>query len=73
MDKTPNETFEGLSTAERILYLQDLWDRIAAEPEQVDVTPAQREELDRRLEDQAASPNAGAPWSDVLSRARGQR
>ena len=27
-----DQTFEQMSTAERILYVQDLWDRIAERP-----------------------------------------
>jgi putative addiction module component (TIGR02574 family) len=73
MERARKVNFEGLSVAERILYVQDLWDRIAGEPEQVPVTPEQREELDRRLEEHAASPEAARPWTEVVSRVRGGR
>jgi putative addiction module component (TIGR02574 family) len=36
--------------SERILLVEDIWDSIAKVPESVPLTPAQREELDRRLE-----------------------
>jgi len=73
MESARKDSFEALSVAERILYVQDLWDRIAAEPEQVPVTPEQRDELDRRLEQHAASPETARPWSEVASRVRGGR
>lgn len=34
----------------------------------VSLTPAQREELDRRLEDYRQHPGEGSPWEEVRSR-----
>jgi len=65
-------TFEQMSPAERIEYLQDLWDRIAEEPQAVPVTEAQRAELRRRVAAHRANPAAGVPWEQVLERARGR-
>ena len=39
-----------LPVAERIRLVEDIWDSIAAVPEAVPLTAAQRRELDRRLE-----------------------
>jgi len=60
-----------MSIAERILLVEDLWDSIAAIPEAVQLTEAQREELDRRLEAYHKNPNAGAPWAEVKARILG--
>lgn len=57
--------FRALSPAERILLVEELWDRIADEPQSVPVTPAQRAELDRRLDALEKNPDAGRPWSEV--------
>ncbi len=57
--------FRALSPAERILLVEELWDRIAAEPNAVPLTPAQRAELDRRLDGLDKNPDAGRPWSEV--------
>jgi putative addiction module component (TIGR02574 family) len=57
--------FERLSTSERILWLQDLWDRIAEKPETVEVTEAQKRELDLRLAASEREPEAGIPWNEV--------
>jgi putative addiction module component (TIGR02574 family) len=65
----PNDAdFEALSPAERILRVQDLWDRIAAEPEQVPVTQAQRDELDRRLAAHDADPGTAVPWEAIKAK-----
>ena len=59
---------DQLSANERLELVQDLWDQIAAEPEQVPVTAAQRHELDRRLAEHAASPDDVAEWAVVKAR-----
>jgi putative addiction module component (TIGR02574 family) len=51
-----------LSVAERIQLAEDIWDSIAAAPEPVQLTEAQRTELDRRLEDYHRHPDEGIPW-----------
>lgn len=63
-----------LSLAERIQLVEDLWDTIAANPETVSVTDAQKAELDRRLAAYQFSPADGHSWAKVkaalLHRAR---
>ena len=63
-------SFDLMTTAERILYVQDLWDRIAAEPDGVPLSEAQRLELRRRVEEHRADPGSAVPWDQVLARAR---
>jgi putative addiction module component (TIGR02574 family) len=58
-------TFEQMTPAERILYVQDLWDRIAEHPEDVEVSEAWKAELDRRLAAHQADPGAAIPWEQV--------
>jgi putative addiction module component (TIGR02574 family) len=64
--------FEQMSPAERIEYLQDLWDRVAEDPLAVPVTDAQRAELRRRVAAYRADPTSGVPWEQVMERARGR-
>jgi putative addiction module component (TIGR02574 family) len=64
---------EQLSVAERIIVVEEIWDSIAAEQASLPVTPAQQEELDRRLEAYGESPTAGAPWEKVKSRLRAEK
>lgn len=54
-----------LSLAERIQLVEDLWDTIAATPEAVPVTDAQKAELDRRLARYQSSPVDGRSWAEV--------
>ena len=67
------DDFESLSTPERILYVQELWDRIATDEDLVPVTEAQRAELDRRLAEHDADPDSAIPWEEVKRRAAGNR
>lgn len=62
--------FDQMSTAERILYVQQLWDRIAADAEREPLTPAQAAELDRRLDDYRANPDTSVPWEDAREQMR---
>jgi putative addiction module component (TIGR02574 family) len=62
-----------LSPAERILLVEEIWDSIANVPEAVELSDAQREELDRRLTAYRANPNAGDPWDVVKARILGGR
>jgi len=57
-----------LSVAERILLVEEIWDRIAAEQEPLELTEAQRRELDRRLDAYEAAPKDGSSWEDVKTR-----
>jgi len=53
-----------LSVAERIQLAQDIWDSIAAVPEAISLTDAQRAELDRRLAAYEENPDEGIPWDE---------
>jgi putative addiction module component (TIGR02574 family) len=55
-----------LSPEERLRLLERLWDSLAVTPGAVPVTPAQRAELERRLDDLDGSGPVGIPWNDVL-------
>lgn len=59
-----------LSVAERIQLVEDLWDSIATEPEAMELTQAQKEELDRRMAEHRADPGSAIPWEDVRARLR---
>lgn len=62
-----------LSVPERIQLVEDIWDSIAAIPQSVPLTEAQRTELDRRLEDCRLHPEDGSPWEQVRKRILDQR
>ena len=54
-----------LSIAERIQLAEDIWDSIAAFPEALPLTDAQREELDRRLQAYAQNPDEVISWDEL--------
>lgn len=54
----PSPDYRDLSVSERIQLVEDIWDSIVAEqPDAIQLTPAQRAELDRRLEAHDADPS----------------
>ena len=57
-----------LSAEERLALLEQLWDSLS--PEAVPMTDAQREELDRRLDELDREGPVGIPWNEVLDRIR---
>lgn len=59
-----------MSVAERIQLAEDIWDSIAAVPEALPLTDAERQELDRRLELYARNPDEGIPWDELKDKLR---
>jgi putative addiction module component (TIGR02574 family) len=57
-----------MDVAERIIFVEDVWDSIATAPEAVELTESQRKELDERLEMSHKNPNEGSSWNDVKKR-----
>ena len=60
----------NLSAEERLRLLEELWDSLSATPEAIPLTNAQREELDRRLDELDRDGPVGIPWQEVLRRIR---
>jgi putative addiction module component (TIGR02574 family) len=54
-----------MSVEDRIALAQAIWDSIAAEPHAPLLTEAQRQELQRRLDDHQANTNDVVPWEQV--------
>jgi putative addiction module component (TIGR02574 family) len=57
-----------LPVSERLRLVELLLDSIAAVPETVPISDELKAELDRRIADFEADPEAGSPWEDVRSR-----
>ena len=68
MAKVQMSDILALSVAERIRLTQEIWDSIAAVPDSVPLSQADRDELDRRLAAYHADPTAGSPWPEVRAR-----
>ena len=64
----PAIDIEKLAPRERLQLISDLWESLRSTPEAVPLTPAQRSELDRRL-DALDGGNVGlVPWDEVKRR-----
>lgn len=61
----PPPGFDDLSAEEKLDYVQSLWDRIAARPEEIPVPDWHRRVLDDRLAAYRADPQEGKPWEEV--------
>jgi len=61
-----------LSREERLRLLEELWESLCVTPDAIPLTDAQREELDRRLDELDRDGPVGIPWEDVLRRIRGR-
>jgi putative addiction module component (TIGR02574 family) len=57
-----------LPVDERIRLVEIIWESIAAVPEAVSVSDELKVELDRRLAEFEANPEAGTPWEEVRER-----
>jgi len=65
----------AFSIDDRIRLVQTIWDDIAAEQNQAELSDAQKSELDRRLADDDEHPEDGIPWEEIkaAASARAQR
>jgi putative addiction module component (TIGR02574 family) len=59
-----------LSVQERIRLVELIWESIAAIPEALEVTPELKVELEARLKEFEADPEAGYSWEQVKSHLR---
>ncbi len=57
-----------LSVSERIQLVEDIWDSILPESGEIPLTPAQQEEIDRRLDDYRQNLDAVSSWEEVRKR-----
>ena len=60
--------FDELSSAEKLLLLEELWDNLAGEPAEIPVVDWQRQELERRYQEYVQNPSEGSSWSEVRER-----
>jgi putative addiction module component (TIGR02574 family) len=59
---------DRMTVAERIAFVQQIWDSIAADPDRVPLTAAQQQELEQRSDDDA-NPDDTVPWEQVKAEA----
>lgn len=59
-----------LSPAEKLQLVEDLWDDLAATPEEIPVHDWQKAELARRKANLLQNPASGLSWEEVKRRVR---
>ncbi len=64
------ESVFDLSPSEKMQLVQDLWDDLAATPDEVPVHDWQKEELARRKANLQKNPASGVSWEEVKRRIR---
>lgn len=65
-----NESVFDLSPAEKLQLVEDLWDDLAATPDDVPVHDWQVQELERRQANLRNNPASGLSWEEVKRRIR---
>ena len=68
----PPPGFDELPIEEKVRYLEALWDRIAAAPEDVRVPDWHRQLVSERLAEYRSNPSAGRPWREVRDELLGE-
>lgn len=59
---------QSLTVSERIILAEALWDSVVAEDTEIDLTEAQKKELDQRLAAFEIDKDGGSSWSNVKAR-----
>ena len=63
---SPISNFKDLPVSERIQLVEDIWDSIAEEtPVSLQLSAADRAELQRRIAAHQADPSSSIPWEEV--------
>jgi putative addiction module component (TIGR02574 family) len=57
-----------LPVTERLQLVEDIWNSIAAAPDQVELTEHEKHLIDERLKTYHQNPNSGSPWEEVYAR-----
>ena len=70
--ENPPPGFDDLTVHDQIEYVQTLWERIATREDEVPVPEWHKAELDRRLVEHEAAPDAGRSWEEVEADLRGR-
>jgi putative addiction module component (TIGR02574 family) len=66
----PIQSVFDLSPAEKLQLVQDLWDDLAANPDDVPIPEWQKQELERRIANLKKCPAPGSSWEAVKRRIR---
>ena len=59
---------ENLSTLEKILFIEDLWDRISVDEENIPIPQSHKDELDKRFRRSKSNPGTHLSLSELQER-----
>ena len=59
---------QSLSISERIILAEALWDSVAGSDSEIELSQAQKAELDKRLASFESDTQAGSSWNEVKAR-----
>lgn len=62
-----------LSVAERLRIVEDIWESIAEDAQELEISDELAAELDRRLEAYKKEPDAGVTWEELNERLANSR
>ncbi len=65
MSRVPIDHILELPTAERVAIVQEIWESILEHPDDVEITAAQRDELERCWVELQQNPDDGESWEEV--------
>lgn len=65
MQSELTEAARKLSISDRILLVEEIWDTIAEENQAFELSDAQKEELDRRLDSPRDGSRQGRTWDNI--------
>lgn len=68
MKATELPAYRTLSTAEKLLLVEEIWDEIAQHPDELPIPAWHKAELDRRYQVYRQNPREGSPWEVVKAR-----
>lgn len=68
MAKIDMEAIKRLSVPERVQLVQDIWDTLRPNADELLLTEEQKEVIDRRLAEHRADPDSAIPWREVKAR-----
>jgi putative addiction module component (TIGR02574 family) len=60
-----SEELKKLTTSEKILLINDLWDDIAMSPEDVPISDEQKKVLEERYQEFLEDPEEGVTWNQA--------
>jgi putative addiction module component (TIGR02574 family) len=72
MNSSLRDEILKLPLAERIQLVDDIWDSVIAQAEALELTDAQRAELERRVRKAEQDPTGGVAWEDLEAELSGE-